>query len=75
VIAHRARRSRGGKGKTDGTITCAVGNLAAGVSTTVQIVLQPVHTETLTFAPKVYADQPEPNQANNTASVTTTVTR
>jgi hypothetical protein len=67
--------SRAGKGKTDGTITCQVGSLIAGASTTVQLVVQPAHTGSLTFAPKVYADQPDPNQANNTASVTTTVTK
>src|SRR5207237_9882919 len=73
--ASGATCSRAGKGKTDGTITCSVGNLAAGASTTVRILVQPVHTGTLTFAPKVYADQPDPNRANNTASATTTVTR
>ena len=73
--ASGATCSRAGKAKTDGTITCSIGNLAAGASTTVRILVQPVHTGTLTFAPKVYADQPDSNPANNTASVTTTVTR
>jgi uncharacterized protein DUF11 len=67
--------SRAGKGRTEGTITCSVGSLAAGASTTVRILVQPVHTGTLTFAPRVYADQPDPNRANNAASVTTTVTK
>jgi Tol biopolymer transport system component len=75
LSATGATCSRVGKAKTDGTITCSVGNLAAGASTTVRILVQPAHTGTLTFAPKVYADQPDPNRANNTASVTTTVTR
>jgi uncharacterized repeat protein (TIGR01451 family) len=67
--------TRAGKAKTDGTLTCSVGNLAVGASATIGILVQPTHTGTLTFAPKVYGDQPDPNRADNTASVTTIVTR
>ena len=75
VSASGAACTRQGKGKGDGTLTCAVGTLPAGSSSTVTIVVQPTRVGTLSLAAKVYADQPVPNRANNSATETTTVTR
>jgi uncharacterized repeat protein (TIGR01451 family) len=75
VSASGAACTRQGKGKGDGTLTCAAGTLPAGSTMTVTIVVQPTRVGTLLLAAKVYADQPDPNRANNSATQTTTVTR
>jgi uncharacterized repeat protein (TIGR01451 family) len=80
VSASGATCTRPGKAKTDGTLTCQVGELNAGASATVRIVVKPTRTEptrtaTLTFSAKIYADQPDPNRANNSATATTTVNK
>jgi uncharacterized repeat protein (TIGR01451 family) len=75
LSASGAACTRQGKAKSDGTLTCAVGALAAGTSTTVTIVVQPTMVGTISLAAKVYADQPDPNRANNSATQTTTIIR
>ncbi len=75
VSASGAACTRGGKGKTDGTLTCSVGSLAAGASTSVTILVQPSRAGTLIVMAKAFADQPDPNRGDNSATATTTVTR
>jgi uncharacterized repeat protein (TIGR01451 family) len=59
-----------------GTVTCTVGSLAAGASATITIkVMAPTKPGAITNTATVKADQPDPNTANNTASVTTTIGR
>src|SRR5205823_3576068 len=65
VSASGAACVRQGKSKSGGTLTCAGGTLAAGGSSTVTIVVQPTKVGTISLAAKVYADQPDPNRANN----------
>ena len=67
--------TRAGKGKGDGTLTCTVGTLPSGAATTVTIVVQPTSVGTISLAAKVYADQPDPNRADNSATETTTITK
>jgi uncharacterized repeat protein (TIGR01451 family) len=67
--------TRAGKGKSDGTLTCNVSPLVTGASTTVTIVVQPTNVGTISLTAKVYADQSDPNQANNSATETTTIVR
>ena len=50
-------------------------SLAAGTSTAITIVVQPTKPGTISLAAKAYADQPDPNRADNTATETTTVIR
>jgi uncharacterized repeat protein (TIGR01451 family) len=75
LSASDAACTRQGKGKSDGTLICTVGALAAGTSTTVTIVVQPTKVGAISLAAKVYADQPDPNRANNSATQTTTIIR
>jgi uncharacterized repeat protein (TIGR01451 family) len=64
---------RSGKGKTDGTLTCALGSLPSGQSTTVTVVVSPTKAGSLTNTATVSADEPDPDLADNTATATTTV--
>src|SRR5262245_2345389 len=75
VSASGAACTRQGKGKSDGTLTCTAGTLATGASQTGTIVVQPTTPGTLTLAAKVYADQPDPHPADNSATQTTTVVK
>jgi len=75
VSASGAACTRQGKGKSDGTLTCTAGTLATGASQTVTIVVQPTTPGTITLAAKVYADQPDPHPADNSATQTTTVVK
>jgi uncharacterized repeat protein (TIGR01451 family) len=75
VSANGATCTRGGKGKTDGTLTCDVGTLAAGTSRAVAILVRPARAGTLTLSAHVQADQPDPVRGNNAATETTTVNR
>ena len=75
LSASGASCARQGKGKSDGTLTCTVGTLAAGASTAVTIVVQPTTLGTISLTAKVYADQPDPNRTNNSATETTTIIR
>jgi hypothetical protein len=64
---------RGGKGKTDGTLTCSLGQLASGESATVLIVVSPSKAGSITNSAVVQSDQPDGNVTNNSATETTTV--
>jgi uncharacterized repeat protein (TIGR01451 family) len=75
LSASGAACARQGKAKSDGTLTCTTATLAAGASTTVTIVVQPTKPGTISLTGRVYADQPDPNRANNSATETTTITR
>lgn len=57
-----------------GTVTCALGALASGASTTRQIVVTPMAPGVLTNTIVVTSTTSDPSAANNTAAVTTTVT-
>jgi uncharacterized repeat protein (TIGR01451 family) len=59
-------------GYSSGAITCSVGNLAAGASTTVAIVGSPTAAGSFTAQASVSANESDTNSANNTASQTTT---
>jgi uncharacterized repeat protein (TIGR01451 family) len=54
-------------------ITCELGTIASGDSTTVQIRVNPDKRETITNVASVTADQQDPDTANNTDSETTEV--
>jgi uncharacterized repeat protein (TIGR01451 family) len=56
------------------TLTCDLGTLADGASTTVTITVQPTATGTLTNTASVEANELDTEMANNTATATTTVT-
>jgi uncharacterized repeat protein (TIGR01451 family) len=55
------------------TVTCAVGSLASGASTTLTIVARPVLGGTIVNEVTVTADQPDPNVSDNVATASTTV--
>ena len=57
------------------TVTCDLGTLGAGASATVTIVVKPMTIGTITNTAQVTGLQPDPNQANNTDTETTMVTR
>jgi uncharacterized repeat protein (TIGR01451 family) len=73
--ASGATCTRQGQGQTGGTLTCAVGAVAAGSTATVTIVVTPTKIGTLTLTAAVSADQADPNRADNSATETTVVTR
>jgi uncharacterized repeat protein (TIGR01451 family) len=75
VSASGAACTRGGKGKSDGTLTCSVGALATGASATVTILVRPSRAGTLTLTARVRADQPDPAGSDNSDTETTTVIR
>jgi uncharacterized repeat protein (TIGR01451 family) len=50
-----------------------IGTLASGASVTVVLMVVPTEPGTVTNTAVVAADEPDPNMANNTSSVTTTV--
>jgi uncharacterized repeat protein (TIGR01451 family) len=75
VSATGATCVRGGKGKTNGTLTCDLGTIGAGTSRSATILVRPTRAGTLTLSAHVFADQPDPVRANNTATETTTVNR
>jgi uncharacterized repeat protein (TIGR01451 family) len=75
VSASGATCTRQGQGTSGGTLTCQAGAITAGASATVTIVVTPTKPGTLTLAAKVFADQPDPNRTDNSATETTTVTR
>jgi uncharacterized repeat protein (TIGR01451 family) len=56
------------------TISCALGDLASGASTSVDILVRPTAQGTLANTATVTSLTPDPNTANNTATTTTTVT-
>ena len=56
------------------TISCSLGTIASGGSTTVTIKIRPGSAGTLTNQATVSAGETDPNPGNNTATATTTVT-
>src|SRR5262249_44390757 len=57
-----------------GTVTCTVGGLASGASATLTVVVSaPSVAGSITNTATVSGQQTDPNQANNSSSVTTTV--
>src|SRR5437879_4634567 len=57
-----------------GTVTCTVGNLAAGASATITInVTAPATPGTVTNTAAVKGNETDPNTANNSASASTTI--
>src|SRR6266511_4217921 len=73
VSASGATCTRQGQGASGGTLSCDAGAIAAGSSASVTIVVTPTKPGTLTLAAKVFATQPDPNRADNSATETTTV--
>ncbi len=65
--------SQGTSSHVGGGVNCALGSLSANTTATVQIVVIPTVTGVITSIVTVSADQSDPNPANNTATVTTTV--
>jgi uncharacterized repeat protein (TIGR01451 family) len=59
--------------ETGASISCAIGTLAPNSSATVTLVLQPRSKGTLSDTASVAGNEYDPNSANNTATVTTTV--
>jgi uncharacterized repeat protein (TIGR01451 family) len=64
---------RDGKSKRDGVVTCELGGLAAGGSTSVTIVVTPAKAGELSNTASVTAREPDPNPGDNRATTTTTV--
>jgi uncharacterized repeat protein (TIGR01451 family) len=57
-----------------GTVTCSLGNLAAGATATITVTVKPTAKGAAVDTATVTSTSPiDPNQANNTSSVTTTV--
>jgi uncharacterized repeat protein (TIGR01451 family) len=75
VSATGATCTRGGKSKTNGTLTCDLGTIGAGASRSVTILVRPTRAGTLMLSARVLADQPDPARANNAATEATTVNR
>ena len=59
----------------DGTVTCALGDLASGSSVTVTITVTARRTGTATNTAQVSSLSPDPHPANNTATEQTVITR
>ncbi|MCH7801338.1 MAG: DUF11 domain-containing protein, partial [Chloroflexi bacterium] len=57
------------------TLTCNIGTLAVGASSTVTIVIIPTATGTLANSASVIGSEPDPNTSNNSATNTMTVSR
>ena len=65
----------GGCSQLDGTVTCALGDIAGGGSVTVTITVTARRTGTATNTAQVSSSSPDPNLANNTDSEETVITR
>jgi uncharacterized repeat protein (TIGR01451 family) len=59
--------------RTGSTVTCDLGNMAAGATATVTIVIQPKKTGTISNTAVVASTPPDTNAANNQETETTTV--
>ncbi len=73
VTYQSATPSQGTCNEASGTVTCDLGTLAASSSATVQIVVRPGGAGEITNSASVDAAEIDSNEANNSASVTTTV--
>jgi uncharacterized repeat protein (TIGR01451 family) len=56
-----------------GIVTCNLGSMAASAAATITIVVTPTVAGTISNTATVKGNEPDANQANNTAAVTTTV--
>jgi len=65
--------SQGTSAYVGGSVNCALGSLTANATATVQVVVIPTADGVIANTATVTADQSDPNPANNTATVTTTV--
>ena len=65
--------SQGTSTYVGGTVSCVLGSLTSNAIAIVQIVVIPTEAGLIANTATVSADQSDPNQANNTAAVTTTV--
>jgi len=68
-----ASASQGTCSEAGGTVTCNLGDIAAGGDATVTIVVTPNQEGTVTNTGVVTSDTEDTNQANNTDTITTTV--
>lgn len=71
--AHTVVSATATQGTCTTAVSCALGTLAPGASATVTVVAEPRATGTLTERAAVTATQSDPDSADNTATVTTTV--
>jgi uncharacterized repeat protein (TIGR01451 family) len=70
-----ARSHTASQGSCSGTtaVTCTLGDLASGATATVTIVIRPTEAGTLSNTASVTGNQPDPSDANNSATQDTTV--
>jgi len=68
-----ATPSQGTCSQAGGTVTCNLGTLANGASTTATVVVSPTATGTLTNTATVAGDKSDPDNTNDTARATTIV--
>jgi len=73
ATASQGSCARDGKGRRDGTLTCDLGSLAAGATATVTIVVTTSREGTIVNTASVRANEPDGDQADNTASEETIV--
>lgn len=73
VSFQSASASQGSCAESAGTITCNLGDLANGAQATVEVRVTPQTTGVFTNFASVQASQGDPSNANNSASVATTV--
>ena len=73
VTFNTAIAAQGTCTQAGGIVNCAIGNLNAGASTTVSIVVTPTVSGTITNTATTRANETEPNLTNNTATQSTTV--
>ncbi|HET9667624.1 MAG TPA: DUF11 domain-containing protein, partial [Desertimonas sp.] len=74
VTFDSAVSSAPGCNQSSGTVTCAIGALAAGAQATVTIVVTPTKTGTITNTAQVSSQTADPVASNNVASAGTIVT-
>ena len=75
VTIHSVAPSQGSCETNGQVLTCSLGGIAADASATVTIVGRPTSVVELTNTASVVAAEPDPDTANNTATVTTGVQR
>jgi hypothetical protein len=61
--------------EADGTVTCTLGDIASGGSVTVTINVSARQTGTAINTVQVSSSSPDPDGANNTATVETVITK
>lgn len=69
-----ANSSQGSCGQINGTVTCTLGNMAAGATATITLMVMPTSAVPITNRACVSADNPDPKQDNNCAAAITEVT-